>query len=81
MEENPSTSVVCRMETNAPRVDHSIPRARGGNATHDNAQTACPRCNASKGARDYPVNPPPGYRGRGRRRGGDDEGAACGRSP
>jgi hypothetical protein len=63
LEENPSTCVYYRMETDAPQVDHAIPRARGGNATLDNAQTTCPWCNASKGARDFPVNPPPGYRG------------------
>ena len=63
LEENPSTCVFCRMETETPQVDHSIARARGGNATLDNAQMACPHCNASKGARDFPVNPPPGYRG------------------
>lgn len=63
LEENPSTCVYCRMETNAPQVDHAIPLSRGGNATLDNAQTTCPWCNASKGARDFPVNPPPGYRG------------------
>jgi len=60
--ENPGTCVFCRMETKG-QVDHAIPRARGGNATLDNAQIACPWCNASKGARDFPVNPPPGFRG------------------
>jgi filamentous hemagglutinin len=29
----------------------------------DNAQTTCPHCNASKRNREFPVNPPPGYRG------------------
>ncbi|MDO3520323.1 RHS repeat-associated core domain-containing protein [Ralstonia pseudosolanacearum] len=62
--ENPlSTCVYCRMEGTATQVDHAIPKVRGGNATLDNAQLACPHCNASKGARDFPVNPPPGYRG------------------
>ena len=61
--ENPSTCVFCQMETNTPRVDHAIPRARGGDATIGNAQTACPWCNGSKGVRDFPVNPPPGYEG------------------
>jgi RHS repeat-associated protein len=62
--ENPlNVCVYCRREGVATQVDHSIPRARGGNATLDNAQLACPHCNASKGARDFPVNPPPGYRG------------------
>lgn len=60
---NPSTCVYCRMETDRPQIDHVIPRSRGGNATIDNAQTTCPWCNPSKGARDYPVNPPPGYEG------------------
>lgn len=63
LEENPSTCVYCRMETSTPQVDHAISRARGGDATLENAQTTCPWCNASKGARDYPVNPPPGYEG------------------
>ena len=53
----------CRMQTDSPQVDHAIARANGGNATLDNAQTACPFCNASKGAREFPVNPPPGYEG------------------
>jgi len=61
--ENPSTCVYCRMETETPQVDHVVPKARGGDATIGNAQTACPHCNASKGARDFPVTPPPGYRG------------------
>lgn len=60
---NPRTYVYCRMETSRPQVDHVVPRARGGNATLDNAQTTCPWCNASKGARDVPVNPPPGFEG------------------
>ncbi len=51
------------MQTDSPQVDHAIARANGGNATLDNAQTACPFCNASKGAREFPVNPPPGYEG------------------
>jgi RHS repeat-associated protein len=62
--ENPSkVCVYCRREGTATQVDHAIPKAQGGNATLDNAQLACPHCNASKGARDFPVNPPPGYRG------------------
>lgn len=61
--DNPGTCVYCRMETNQPQVDHSIPMSRGGNATLDNAQTTCWWCNASKGARDFPMNPPPGFRG------------------
>lgn len=58
-----STCVFCGMPGRGAQVDHAIPRARGGNATRDNAQLACPHCNASKGGRDYPVNPPPGYEG------------------
>nr|WP_255631583.1 HNH endonuclease signature motif containing protein [Caballeronia sp. dw_19] len=62
--ENPlSICVYCRAEGTATQVDHAIPKARGGNATLENAQMACPHCNPSKGARDFPVNPPPGYRG------------------
>jgi RHS repeat-associated protein len=62
--ENPGgTCVYCRRDGVATQVDHSIAKARGGNATLDNAQMACPWCNASKGARDFPVNPPPGFRG------------------
>ena len=63
LEENPNVCVYSRMETDAPQVDHAISRARGGNATLDNAQTTCPWCNASKGAKDFPVNAPPGYEG------------------
>jgi len=62
--ENPArVCVYCRREGVATQVDHAIPRATGGNATLDNAQLACLHCNASKGAREFPVNPPPGYRG------------------
>jgi RHS repeat-associated protein len=60
---NPSTCVYCHMDTDSPQVDHVIPRSRGGNATVDNAQTTCAHCNASKGARDFPVTPPGGYEG------------------
>jgi hypothetical protein len=41
-------------------LDHAIPRVQGGNATLENAQTTCGWCNASKGGRTFPVNPPPG---------------------
>ncbi|NED97131.1 hypothetical protein G1H11_17675 [Phytoactinopolyspora alkaliphila] len=61
--DNPSTCVYCRMETDRPQVDHAIPRSRGGNSTRDNAQTTCAHCNASKGARDFPVTPPEGFAG------------------
>jgi RHS repeat-associated protein len=64
LDENPDTCVYCHQTTDRPQVDHAIPRARGGDATLDNGQTACGHCNASKGKRDYPVNPPPGYRGK-----------------
>lgn len=60
---NPSTCVYCHMETDAPQIDHAIPRVQGGNATIENAQTTCGWCNASKGGRSFPVNPPPGYEG------------------
>lgn len=62
--ENPSTCVFCRMMTDTPQVDHAIPRVLGGDATIENGQTACPFCNASKGPRPFPVNPPPDYVGR-----------------
>ncbi|MBF4562871.1 HNH endonuclease [Microbacterium sp. VKM Ac-2870] len=61
--ENPSTCVYCRMDTDSPQIDHSVPRSRGGDTTLENAQTTCPHCNASKGGRDYPVTPPADYRG------------------
>ena len=62
--ENPGAiCVYCRRPAAAPQVDHAIARARGGNATIDNAQLACPHCNPSKGARNCPVNPPPDYVG------------------
>jgi hypothetical protein len=32
-------------------VDHIYPEAKGGEATMDNCQTLCKRCNSSKGAR------------------------------
>ncbi len=62
--ENPTaTCVFCNRPGTGTQVDHAIPRARDGNATLDNAQLACPHCNASKGAGDFPKNPPPGYVG------------------
>ena len=62
--ENPTaTCVFCRMEGTGTQVDHAIPRASGGNATLDNAQLACPHCNASKGAGNFPKTPPAGYGG------------------
>lgn len=58
-----ATCVFCQRPGTGSQVDHAIPRARGGNATLDNAQLACPHCNASKGAGDFPKTPPPGYTG------------------
>ncbi len=57
------TCVYCGRSGTGTQVDHVIPRSLGGNATIDNAQLACPHCNASKGARNYPVTPPTDYRG------------------
>jgi RHS repeat-associated protein len=64
LKNNPDKCMYCGMKTGKPQVDHPIPRSRGGNATNDNAQTTCPHCNASKGARDFPVNKPPGFKGK-----------------
>ena len=62
--ENPTaTCVYCQMKGTGTQVDHAIPRARGGNATLENAQLACQHCNASKGAGDFPKTPPAGYVG------------------
>jgi RHS repeat-associated protein len=63
-EEDPTrTCVYCGRPGTATQVDHAIPMSRGGNATIENAQLTCPWCNNSKGNRDFPVNPPPGFRG------------------
>ncbi|MDB5337690.1 MAG: secreted protein, partial [Planctomycetaceae bacterium] len=61
--ENPDNCVYCHMTTTTPQVDHVIPRSVGGNATLENAQITCPSCNASKGARPFPLSAPPGYEG------------------
>ena len=62
--ENPTkTCVFCRREGTGTQVDHASARARGGDATIDNAQLACPHCNASKGAGQFPKTPPAGYEG------------------
>jgi len=62
--ENPTaTCVYCRKEGTGTQVDHAISRARGGDATLENAQLACPHCNASKGAGDFPKTPPVDYVG------------------
>jgi hypothetical protein len=47
----------------ATSVDHVFPRSRGGDLTDDNLTPACTHCNSSKGARPWPVNPPPNYTG------------------
>ncbi len=60
---NPDTCVYCRLKTSTPHVDHIIPRSTGGDATPANAQTTCPHCNLSKGARKFPVTPPSQYNG------------------
>jgi hypothetical protein len=60
---NPDRCVYCRMKTERPQVDHAIPKARGGDASLENAQTTCPHCNASKGSGLFPKSPPPNYRG------------------
>jgi RHS repeat-associated protein len=45
----------------ATQADHAVPRAKGGNATEENAQPACGHCNPSKGTGDFPKSPPLGY--------------------
>lgn len=63
-DENPSRiCVFCQMEGTASQVDHAYPRSLGGDATIENAQLACPHCNASKGNGTYPKSPPAGYEG------------------
>jgi RHS repeat-associated protein len=62
--ENPTrTCVYCKMEGTGNMVDHAIAKVKGGDATLSNAQITCSHCNLSKGARSYPVTPPPGYVG------------------
>ena len=56
--------VFCRMEGTATQVDHAIPRSMGGDATIENARLACPHCNQSKGNRQFPLTPPPGFSGK-----------------
>ena len=63
LEENTSTYLYGHMQADSPQVDRAIPRAQGGSATIESAQTTCGWCNASKGARPFRVNPPPGYEG------------------
>jgi uncharacterized protein RhaS with RHS repeats len=62
-ENNTRTCVYCRQPGTGTQVDHAIPLSRAGNATLDNGQLTCTHCNASKGARDFPVTPPQGFRG------------------
>ena len=45
------------------QLDHAVARAKGGNATLDNAQWACKHCNPSKGTGTHPKTPPPNYKG------------------
>lgn len=62
--ENPyNYCVYCRQQTSNIQFEHAVPLSRGGNSTIENIQRACPFCNQSKGARDFPVNPAPGYEG------------------
>jgi hypothetical protein len=68
--ENPDTCVFCMMKTDSPQIDHATARVLGGNATIENAQTTCPFCNASKGARLFPVNRRPATLASGRPHGG-----------
>jgi filamentous hemagglutinin len=63
-DEDPTqTCVWCGIPGIGTQVDHAIPMSLGGNATIDNAQLACHHCNASRGARAFPLTPPDGYRG------------------
>ncbi|MFO0759126.1 MAG: FG-GAP-like repeat-containing protein [Byssovorax sp.] len=57
------TCVYCGRPGTGTQVDHATPRAKGGNSTPDNAQLACPHCNASKGAGTFPKTPPADYKG------------------
>jgi RHS repeat-associated protein len=57
------TCVFCRMTTTSPQIDHAIPKSQGGDATIDNAQVACPWCNNSKNAGEFPKNPPEDFEG------------------
>ncbi|MFV2104909.1 HNH endonuclease [Micromonospora sp. LOL_024] len=47
----------------ATSIDHVVPRVRNGDLTDRNLTPACTFCNSSKGAREYPVNPPANYTG------------------
>lgn len=63
-DEDPTkTCVWCGMPGTATDVDHVVPKSKGGNATIDNAQLACPHCNRSRQNGQFPKTPPEGYRG------------------
>jgi 5-methylcytosine-specific restriction endonuclease McrA len=63
-QENPSeTCVFCERPGTGKQVDHAHPKSKGGDATPDNGQLACPHCNASKGNGIIPKTPPKGYVG------------------
>lgn len=49
-----------RMEAPNPQIDHAVPKSLGGDATHSNAQVACPHCDMSRGNGSNPVTPPSG---------------------
>jgi RHS repeat-associated protein len=62
--ENPlKICVFCHMPGTATHVDHAFPKSKGGDATIDNAQLACPHCNTSRQNGDYPKTPPSNYVG------------------
>ncbi len=64
LEEEPTqTCVYCLMPGTGTHLDHKVAKARDGNTDAENRQWACPHCNTSKGAREVPQTPPPGYSG------------------
>jgi RHS repeat-associated protein len=63
LKQNPNVCVYCRMTTKRPQVDHIIPKKLGGDATIENAQTVCARCNKSKLNGLYPRTPSSWYQG------------------
>jgi hypothetical protein len=62
-EEPTQTCVYCLTPGAGTHLDHKIAKSRTGNRDPENRQWACPHCNLSKGARDVPKTPPPGYEG------------------
>ena len=62
---NPKNQCVfCGAVGKGTHYDHALPYSHGGSSENPgNLQKACPWCNQSKGAGDYPKNPPPGYQG------------------